>query len=97
MSNLMTYPALRHLMQAYLHQDYDLVGTVDENLDAFVSEDPGLAERLPGEVDELLATTTEDGDLRNAVREMGCQLRPEQGTYRDWLQQIANRVRDATS
>ncbi len=93
----MTYPALRELMQAYLHQDYDLVGTVDDNLDAFVSECPELAHRLPGEVVELLATTPEDGDLRDAVREMGCQLRPDQGTYRHWLQQIADHVRAATT
>jgi len=84
-------------MGAYLHQDYDFVGSVEDNVDAFVHETPDLAPALPGEVAELIASTSDEDELESILTTMGCQLRPLEGTYRAWLQQIADRVRAATA
>ena len=92
----MTSPALHELMRSYLHQDYDLIGTIDDNIDQFVRDFDDLAPFLPDEVARLLASVTDDNEIRAALEEMGCQLRPTDGTYRAWLQQIADRVRART-
>lgn len=93
----MTYPALRELMFNFLHQDFDLVGTIDDNVDAFMRDFPDLAPQLPAEVDDLSAACADDAGIRDTVVALGCQLRPTEGTYRAWLQQIADRVRAATA
>ena len=93
----MRYPALDQLMGAYLHQDYSVFGSVEDNVDLFVVETPALAPRLPDEVADLLDSVATDEQIRDILRSLGCQLRPTEGTYRAWLQQIADRVRAATA
>ncbi|GAA1140072.1 contact-dependent growth inhibition system immunity protein [Nocardioides aquiterrae] len=92
----MTYPALHELMRSYLHQDYDLIGSIDDNVDQFLRDFDHLAPLLPDDVARLLASVADDDEIRITVEEMGCQLRPVGGTYRAWLQQIADRVRAKT-
>src|SRR5690349_17695871 len=92
----MPYPALHELMGTYLHQDYDVIGTVEDNVEQFTRDFADLAPKLPSEVDRLLMSVTKESELRDAIERMGCQIRPLGGTYRAWLQQIADRVRAAT-
>ncbi|ABL83232.1 MULTISPECIES: contact-dependent growth inhibition system immunity protein [unclassified Nocardioides] len=90
--------ALRHFMGAYLHQDFDLVGSVEDNLALFVRQSPALAAALSDEVADLLAHPFTDGELERLLDEMGCEASPPVGkTYRDWLTQIADRVRRTTA
>lgn len=90
----MTTPALRELMRSYLHQDYDLDGTVEENVDLFVADDPELAKTLPDEIDSLLASGPDEADLERVVDALGAEIGPlPPMTYREWLIKIAERVR----
>lgn len=94
----MDTPALSELMGSYLHQDYDLVGTVNDNIDAFVRDFSDVATDLPDEVRALLSRDPSERDLQERLEGLGCQLRPPDGTsYREWLTHIADRVRQATS
>ncbi|MFC4782858.1 contact-dependent growth inhibition system immunity protein [Nocardioides sp. MAHUQ-72] len=94
----METPALEELMGTYLHQDYDIVGTVDDNVDTFLRESPELAVQLPREVAWALDTYSSEQDLHTFVHELGCQIRPleDEGGYRGWLTEIARRVAAAT-
>jgi len=90
-------PALWQLMGAYLHQDYDLSGTIDENVKLFVAETPDLAPALPSEVAWALATFTTEEELERFVDDLGCQVLPPGGiSHRAWLTHIADVVRAAT-
>lgn len=96
MSNLDTrYPALWHLMGAYLHQDYDQTGTIDENIISFATGTRDLALSLPMEVERALAEFTTEDELDAFVGALGCQVMPPDGlTHREWLNHIAEVVRD---
>lgn len=91
----METPALQQLMGAYLHQDYDIVGSVEDNVDAFVSDSPELGLLLPAEVDWALDHFQAEPDLQRFLFSLGCQLSPLEGEggYRGWLREIARRVR----
>ena len=91
-------PALWHLMGAYLHQDYAYDGTIDENIALYVVESPDLAPALPAEVDRALREFPSEQDLETFLDDLGCEVFPPHGlTYREWLTQIADRVRAATT
>jgi ABC-type multidrug transport system fused ATPase/permease subunit len=91
-------PALWHLMGAYLHQDYAYDGTVDDNIDLFVSDTPDRAPALPAEVERALRELSSEAELEAFVDALGCQINAPRGlTYREWLTQIADRVRAATA
>lgn len=92
--------ALDHLMGAYFHEDWGL-DHVDEwsVLAEFERDEPELARKLPAEIDAVLARFTTERELeRYVVRELGGRFRADWdgGTYRGWLQQIADRVRATT-
>lgn len=90
--------ALRQFMGAYLHQDFDLVGSVEDNLALFARQSPALAASLPDEIADLLSQPYTDGELEGLLDEMGCEASPPTGkTYREWLAQIADGVRVATA
>ncbi|KQW49092.1 hypothetical protein ASC77_10345 [Nocardioides sp. Root1257] len=92
------WPALWHLMGAYLHQDFDAFGTIDENIDLFVVDSPDLAPALPSEIDRALRALPTEAALEAFVDDLGCQVRaPDNLTYREWLTRIADRVRAATA
>lgn len=88
-------PALEALVRTYFHQDYDLIGSISENIDRFVVDFPALAPRLPAEVAHLAAT---DEEIETLLTSFGCELNPPDNlSYREWLTQIADRVRAATA
>ncbi|MBI2244568.1 MAG: hypothetical protein HYU55_11720 [Nocardioides sp.] len=45
-------------MTGYLHQDFDLVGSVEDSLDLFVRQSPALAASLPDEIADRVRRTT---------------------------------------
>lgn len=83
-------------MGTYLHQDYDLVGSIDDNVDVFVANSPDLAQRLPSEALTVLKTFGDD-EIGNYLLSLGCQLRPREndGGWRGWLAHIAERTQTA--
>ena len=94
-----TTPALYHLLGAYLNQDwFDFYATEDDAVDAYVKETPDLVDRLPNEIDELVAQYSTDPELELYLDSIGCEYRPSADLgYREWLRQIADRVRALTS
>jgi hypothetical protein len=93
------FPALRQLMGAYFHQDWELDGDESDVVDLFVRHEPESADRLPAEVDRLLAELPDEPALRSFILEdLGAYYLAdaEGGTFRGWLSQIAERVRAAT-
>jgi hypothetical protein len=96
MSVTLATPALEALVRTYFHQDYDLIGTVDDNIDQYLADFADLAPSLPLEVDQVSATLTEP-EIEALMSRFGCELLPpDELSYREWLTQIADRVRAAT-
>lgn len=93
--------ALDQFLGAYVHQDWrteadDIWGMVD----LFVRDDPALASQLPAEIDALLQDSPSESELKKLViDDLGGYYLADRdgGTYRGWLQQIADRVRAATA
>jgi hypothetical protein len=81
-------------MGAYLHQDFDIFGdTPALAADQFLREEPRLAQLVPDEVKQVLATHTED-QLAELLVGLGCQVGPwaPDGTYRSSLERLASRA-----
>ncbi|MFC6287605.1 contact-dependent growth inhibition system immunity protein [Nocardioides sp. GCM10027113] len=97
----MTTPALEHLVGAYFHQDWadEFDDDPDRAVDAFVRDSPTVAPRLPREVDELLLKLSNEDSIHSHLASLGSHFTPapEDGSYREWLASVANRVRAATS
>lgn len=94
-------PALDQLMGAYFHQDWEEdADDPMEVVDQFLRGEPSLAPLLGPEIDELLASEASEAELRRLLVDgFGGNYAADWngGTYRAWLQQIADRVRAATS
>ena len=94
-------PALHHLMGAYFHQDWSLDAADEwEVVDEFVTGEPQLARLIPAEVEWTLSHFTAESDVRRYVlRDLGSgYLADSSGRpFRDWLTQIADRVRRTTA
>jgi CdiI immunity protein len=93
--------ALDHLMGAYFHQDW-VLDHPDEwaVLAEFERDEPTLAAELPAEIDRVLQHFDSEAELEHyIVRVLGGDFNAayKGGTYRTWLQQIADHVRRATS
>lgn len=89
-------PALKMLMMGYLHQDYRLIGDVQANVEEFIANHPDLAPLVPPEVSTIVSELSEP-EAAEHVRRLGAEVRPPAGvTYREWLTQIADRVRRDT-
>jgi hypothetical protein len=71
---------LEHLIGAYFHQDWNHVyATRHEAVADFVRRSPDRAERVPGEIDELLASTGDDEELAGRLSAMGFDDAPPDG------------------
>lgn len=90
----METPGLEYLVKAYLHQDFDLIGDVWANVDAFVDGSPRLAAGLPREVEWVLQRYDSEEELDAFIHRLGSELSfsDEPGGYRGWLREIARRV-----
>ena len=91
-------PALRHLLGAYLNQDwFDFYPDENAAIDDFVRETPDLADSLPREIDELLATKNE-AELEAYLDSIGNEYLPSEDLrYRRWLAGVADRVKATAS
>ncbi len=92
-------PALDQLMGAYFHQDWDMDGDEWDVVALFIKDEPELAIEVPAEVEATLAAHPEEADLKAFILDGlgGCFAADRDGgTYREWLTQIADRVRAAT-
>ena len=91
----MDTPALYHLMGAYFHQDWDLDGTEDEVVDAFLAGEPRFAPLLAREIEAVLETCTTERELEELLDTLGGSYRPDptSGSYRGFLTRIAARAR----
>ena len=92
--------ALAYFMSNYFHQDFDQeFGDEWGAVDAFIRADPHLAPAVPADIDQLLATHTDEATLDSYLSNLGCEYRadPEDGGYRGWLTEVARRVREATT
>jgi hypothetical protein len=89
------FPALALLASEFLHADWpDEYEDVDAAVDAFATERPGLAARLPHEVDKLLAEMLSEEQLEDMlVDHLGLAFRPDRPvTYARWLEDVALKV-----
>ena len=93
-------PALANLMGAYFHQDWDIYGDEWDVIDVYVRNDPQTAAgALVSDIEATLAAFQDEAELRSFILDdLGaCYLADaDGGTYREWLTQIAARVRAAT-
>ena len=89
------YPALALLASEFLHADWpeDYAG-VDEAVRAFADDRPGLAARLPDEVEELLALMLSEEQLEDLLVDHLCiaYRPPPPLTYARWLREAGERV-----
>jgi CdiI immunity protein len=89
------FPALALLASEFLHADWpDEYEDVGDAVHAFATERPGLAARLPHEVDNLLAEMLSDEQLEDMlVEHLGLAYRPKgRVTYARWLEDVALKV-----
>jgi hypothetical protein len=89
------FPALALLAGEFLHADWpDEYQDVDQAVHAFATERPGLAARLPHEVDQLLAEMLSDEQLKDMlVDHLGLAYWPDRRTtYARWLEAVALRI-----
>lgn len=91
-------PALRHLLGAYLNQDwFDFYADENAAIDDFIRETPDLVDSLPREIDDLLASKN-DSELEIYLDSIGNEYLPsDELGYRGWLTQIAARVKATAS
>lgn len=86
--------ALATFVGVYLDEDlFEAYADEFEALAAFMAEQPEHSSKLPGEIDELLASDPSDAELRIVLRDLGMGIDTNAATYREWLAKIADRVR----
>jgi hypothetical protein len=84
-------PALRQLMGAYLHQDYELFGSNPlAAAETFLRDERRLSRALPGEVEAVLRTHSET-EVAALLSLLGCQIPPwaNDATYTTSLRELA--------
>ena len=85
------YPALWQFFGAYLHQDWrEDYESPSVALRDFVSGSPDLAVDVPQELERLLASTTDDSVLEEALANLGSFFVPSRSGQnpRDWLRSL---------
>lgn len=93
-------PAMWNLAGVYLNQDWAVeYATWREAVDAFIAESPDLAPSLPREIANVLCELRTDDELHAFFNAQGgaYRPRPEDGSYREFLTEIARRVESATA
>lgn len=88
--------ALKYLMGAYFHQDWDIDGgQVSDTVASFLNERPEVVSACADEIDLFLPQDFAEGELRGQLSAWGCDFRAgdTDDDYRRWLTQISNRLR----
>lgn len=83
---------LKHLISAYFYELWDQheYSTWEDAVDDFVRRSPGLAAATPAEIDELLASVSDDA-LASRLDEFGFDHSPREGV-RKWLTAVRDRI-----
>lgn len=90
--------ALATLMGGYFHQDvFDIYPDEFAAVDDFARSAPAYAATLPDEIADVLRRLPNEDALETYLAQLGCAIDSGDVTYREWLTQIADRVRSATA
>ena len=87
---------LYQFFAAYFHQDWDLEADDWQGVvDNYVNEDPTAAplRTLAQEIDDLRGARAEPDLEQFLVRTVGVYYAPQPLTYKEWLGQVADRLR----
>ena len=95
----MDTPALYQLMGAYFHQDWDLDGTEDQVIDAFLAGEPQFASLVAGEIETVLRAHPTERHLEQLLDDLGGSYRPDStmGSYQEFLTRIVERARSTSA
>lgn len=87
---------LDYLLANYFPQDlYEIFGDERAAVNAFISEAPVRAARVPEQVHQVIDSMSES-DVEQFVLATGCEyIPPPDETYTGWLRDVARRVREA--
>ena len=88
--------ALKYLMGAYFHQDWDMDGgTVSDAVSSFLTERRELVLSCADEIDGLLAQDFGQGELEALLDDWGSDYYAgdSQEDYRRWLDDIRRQIR----
>jgi hypothetical protein len=89
-----TSPDLAYLLGAFLHQDFDIYGDEWGAVDAFISDDPAVARRVPEQIARLLIDFPEEAKVESFADEAGCAYLPpgDGDVYRTWLAHVSSHI-----
>ncbi|GAA4737059.1 hypothetical protein GCM10023350_21260 [Nocardioides endophyticus] len=94
---IMSRSALSTFVGVYLDEDiFENYANEFEAVDDFAGKNPELASKLPAEILSVLGTHDDEASLEALLQEFGIGIDTDGLTYREWLTQIADRVRAAT-
>jgi len=84
---------LKHLAQAYFHQDYDLEAPtpLDVVRQFYEAESPGARAELKADIESILSSAMSDQEIHDLwVKESGSSYDPEADgeAYRDWFARV---------
>lgn len=88
--------ALRYLLNAYFHQDFDLDGGQSaDTVAAFLHERSTLTSACADEIDQLLNQQFAEGELSFQLHEWGSEYRAgdDDSAYRSWLVEVRDQIR----
>ncbi len=90
--------ALRHLVDAYLHEDFaDLHGNAWGAVGAYARDEPEHAPQLRGEITQLLSACESESALEGALVDLGLGYLPTGDgwdSHRTWLLAVADHVEE---
>lgn len=95
----MQTPALKQLMGAYFHEDFNEVhGCAWQTVDAFLDTEPEEADALLEEIADVLSHVPDDAETERYLARLSCHFwpGPKQGGYRGWLAAVAAYVSSRT-
>lgn len=88
--------ALKYLMGAYFHQDWDMDGgKVSDTVSSFLDERRDLVSSCADQIDALLAQDLAEGELAAKLDAWGSDYYAgdTDADYRDWLDEIRRQIR----
>lgn len=94
------FPALRHLLQGYLNEDWpEEYGQPWKAIEDFIQGEPDFSAALGDEIWHAILSCSEESELESLViRDLGSGYFPpaDGWTFQSWLIDVARRVRAAT-
>ena len=83
---------LSYMLSAYFHQDWNHThDSWQAVVDEFLSDDGTTVAAVPDEIDQVLASVTDDEELGQLIVDLGCAYSPDEGD-RAWLGAVRDRI-----